>query len=133
MTRTFSTSYPVEGGPSKWDLMLALFDRERGLGKLTFTFGTKPLDLAELEEGVWSLAMVDPPATIESQVWVIGVESLVSKGDHYHIKAHVTVPRHLILGCRNDTNKKTYITMLAGIFFSTNNRKGSVVFMMTPD
>ncbi len=133
MTHNFSTSYPVESGPSKWDLMLALFDREHEVRQLNFTFGTKPLSMTGFEENTWSLALCDPPETIESEVWVIGVESYVTKGNSYNIKAHVTVPRKLIIGCVNDVGKKEYVTMLADIYFKTDKRKGSVVFAMIPD
>lgn len=133
MTRNFSIHYPVEGGPSKWDLMLSLFDREHDVRLLNFTFGTKPLDMTGYEENSWSLAFCDPPKTIGSEVWVIGVASYVTQGDSYHIKAHVTVPRNLIVGCINDVGKDKDVTMLAEIYFKTDKRKGSVVFAQIPD
>jgi|SRR3989338_4336852 len=133
MTQEFSIAYPVEGGPSKWDLMLALFDRENDVRSLKFIFGTKPLDMNGFEVNAWSLALRNPPKTYEPQVRVIGVETYLSKGDSYHIKAHVTVTRNLIVGCANNVGKHDHVTMLAEIYFTTDKRKGSVVFKMIPD
>jgi len=129
MTHDLSVAYPVEGGPSKWDLMLALFDRDHDVRVLSFTFGTTPLHHSMNDRATWSIAFRDPPKAFESKVYVIGVSTYVTKGDGYHIAAHVTVPRHLILGCAGDG----FLTMLAEIYFMTDKRRGSVTFKMIPD
>ena len=128
MTQDYSIAYPVEGGPSKWKLLLALFDRDQDVRTVWFTFGTTPLELALNETVAWSMAFRDPPKGFDSEVSVIGVSTYVTRGDSYHIKAYVKVPKCLIIGCANDVDQKGFVTMLAEIYFRTDDRKGSVIF-----
>lgn len=132
----YSIQYPVKNGPSKWDLMLALFDREHDVRPVAFVFGTEPLPYVFPEPRTWELALSrrqEVLRTFESQVYVIGVETLVTQGESFHIKAHVTVPNDLFVGQSDYGWKdKKSITCLAEIYFRADRRIGNVKFMLLP-
>lgn len=113
-----SVEYPIVNGPSKWDLMLALFGRKDGnVPLVSFSFDQIPLSGTT---GDWQLLFPGDigNGSILAGAHILGVHANDHYGESWMLHAHIYVPF-----------RGEEVCFLAIIYFRTDTRKGNVRFV----